>query len=255
MKSMLPAGPSSPSTLMMPTVRTTSAVVQSRGPPVAYLIKVNGSEHAVAVDGDTPLLWVLRDVLGMTGTKFGGGMALCGACTVHVDGVATRSCITTIEAIGDTPVGKRIQRAWLDLEASSAAIASPARSCRPLPCSRTIPIRAMPTSTGRCQATSAAAGPTYASMKPSDEPHAPTPPDGRAEHAPRPHGFPGHGAGSGRLRSPRRLTTQPLARERRSGRRPPAQHRPAFARTTPRPLPRRTIAHRTRSSASAGMGS
>jgi len=90
-------------------------------------IKVNGVDCTVDVDGDTPLLWVLRDVLGMTGTKFGCGMALCGACTVHVDGVATRSCITpvdgigsseitTIEAIGATPVGAKIQRAWLDRE-------------------------------------------------------------------------------------------------------------------------------------------
>jgi isoquinoline 1-oxidoreductase alpha subunit len=90
-------------------------------------IKVNGLDRTVDVDDDTPLLWVLRDVLGMTGTKFGCGMGLCGACTVHVGGVATRSCITTldsigtseimtIEAIGTTPVGSRIQRAWLDQE-------------------------------------------------------------------------------------------------------------------------------------------
>src|SRR5258706_8664460 len=88
-------------------------------------IKINGVDRAVDVDGDTPLLWVLRDVLGMTGTKFGCGMALCGACTVHVDGVAVRSCITpvdsigkseitTIEAIGATAVGAKIQKAWLD---------------------------------------------------------------------------------------------------------------------------------------------
>jgi isoquinoline 1-oxidoreductase alpha subunit len=94
---------------------------------VAYTIKVNTVDHTVDVDGDTPLLWVLRDVLGMTGTKFGCGKALCGACTVLVDGDATRSCITaidgvgtaaitTIEAIGDTPSGKKIQKAWLDLE-------------------------------------------------------------------------------------------------------------------------------------------
>ena len=67
---------------------------------MAFTIKVNGKTHSVDVDGDTPLLWVLRDVLGMTGTKFGCGMALCGACTVHVDGVATRSCITPIDSIG-----------------------------------------------------------------------------------------------------------------------------------------------------------
>jgi isoquinoline 1-oxidoreductase alpha subunit len=94
---------------------------------MAYDIKVNGAVRNVDVDGDTPLLWVLRDVLGMTGTKFGCGAALCGACTVHIDGVATRSCvttidsvggsaITTIEAIGETPAGQAVQKAWLDLE-------------------------------------------------------------------------------------------------------------------------------------------
>ena len=92
-----------------------------------YDIKVNGAVRTVDVDGDTPLLWVLLDVLGMTGTKFGCGMALCGACTVHLDGVATRSCITpvgsianseitTIEAIGASAAGARIQKAWLELE-------------------------------------------------------------------------------------------------------------------------------------------
>jgi isoquinoline 1-oxidoreductase alpha subunit len=94
---------------------------------MAYKINVNGVVHAIDVDGDTPLLWVLRDVLGMTGTKFSCGMALCGACTVHMDGNPVRSCITTIdsvstaaittiEAVGNTPTGKRIQKAWLDLE-------------------------------------------------------------------------------------------------------------------------------------------
>ena len=71
---------------------------------MAFTIKVNGQTHSVDVDGDTPLLWVLRDVLGMTGTKFGCGMALCGACTVHVDGVATRSCITPIDSIGTSEI-------------------------------------------------------------------------------------------------------------------------------------------------------
>ena len=94
---------------------------------MATTIKINGVDRTVDVDGDTPLLWVLRDVLAMTGTKFGCGMALCGACTVHVDGVATRSCITpvdsigsseitTIEAIGATAGGAAIQKAWLDRE-------------------------------------------------------------------------------------------------------------------------------------------
>jgi isoquinoline 1-oxidoreductase alpha subunit len=90
-------------------------------------IEVNGRERSVAVDPETPLLWVLRDELGMTGTKFGCGIAQCGACTVHVDGVPTRSCrlpvgrlgtraVTTIEGIGATDAGARVQKAWLDLE-------------------------------------------------------------------------------------------------------------------------------------------
>jgi isoquinoline 1-oxidoreductase subunit alpha len=94
---------------------------------MAFTIKVNGAAHEVDVDGDIPLLWVLRDVLGMTGTKFGCGKALCGACTVHMNGTPIRSCITaiesvgdstitTIEAIGETPEGQKIQKAWLDLE-------------------------------------------------------------------------------------------------------------------------------------------
>jgi isoquinoline 1-oxidoreductase alpha subunit len=94
---------------------------------MAFKLNVNGTTHSVDVDGDTPLLWVLRDVLGMTGTKFGCGMALCGACTVHVDGAPARSCvtpldsldgaaITTIEAIGKTPTGAKVQKAWLDRE-------------------------------------------------------------------------------------------------------------------------------------------
>jgi isoquinoline 1-oxidoreductase alpha subunit len=94
---------------------------------MAFEIEVNGVKRAADVDGDTPLLWVLRDVFGMTGTKFGCGKALCGACTVHIDGDATRSCITpiesigaakvtTIEAIGATAAGAKIQQAWLDRE-------------------------------------------------------------------------------------------------------------------------------------------
>jgi isoquinoline 1-oxidoreductase subunit alpha len=90
-------------------------------------LRINGQLHSVEATGDTPLLWVLRDLLGLTGTKFGCGIAQCGACTVHVDGNAVRSCllpigsiqdraITTIEAIGDTPEGARIQKAWLGLE-------------------------------------------------------------------------------------------------------------------------------------------
>jgi isoquinoline 1-oxidoreductase alpha subunit len=94
---------------------------------MAFTVNINGSPRSVDVDGDIPLLWVLRDVLGMTGTKFGCGMALCGACTVHIDGTAVRSCITTIDSIGDskvttieaigaTPAGAKIQHAWLEHE-------------------------------------------------------------------------------------------------------------------------------------------
>jgi isoquinoline 1-oxidoreductase alpha subunit len=90
-------------------------------------LHINGETHAVDVPEDMPLLWVLRDVLKLTGTKFGCGVAQCGACTVHVDGQATRSCvlpvgsigdsaITTIETIGKTPNGAKVQKAWLDLE-------------------------------------------------------------------------------------------------------------------------------------------
>src|SRR5256885_14294672 len=90
-------------------------------------LKINGKSHRVDADPDMPLLWVLRDLLGMTGTKFGCGVALCGACTVHLDGSPRRSCVmpvsaavghavTTIEAIGATAAGKKIQQAWLDVE-------------------------------------------------------------------------------------------------------------------------------------------
>ena len=90
-------------------------------------LSINGTSHTVDVPGDMPLLWVLRDVIGLTGTKFGCGMALCGACTVQLDGRPIRSCvtpvaaagskqITTIEGIGATPGGKKVQQAWLDLD-------------------------------------------------------------------------------------------------------------------------------------------
>ena len=89
-------------------------------------LNINGKAVTVDVPPDTPLLWTLRDELGLTGTKFGCGMALCGACTVHLDGTATRSCVTpisaaegkkvtTIEGIGTTPVGRRVEAAWRSL--------------------------------------------------------------------------------------------------------------------------------------------
>jgi isoquinoline 1-oxidoreductase subunit alpha len=92
-----------------------------------FTLKVNGRAHTVDVDDDTPLLWVLRDEIGLKGTKFGCGAGLCGACTVHLNGAPTRSCsvpvsaaasatVTTIEGIGETPVGARLQKAWLDVD-------------------------------------------------------------------------------------------------------------------------------------------
>ena len=90
-------------------------------------ITINGAVESLDVPADMPLLWALRDVIGLTGTKFGCGIAQCGACTVHLDGTPVRSCqlpvgavgarkVTTIEAIADTPIGRRVQQAWLDRE-------------------------------------------------------------------------------------------------------------------------------------------
>ena len=90
-------------------------------------LKINGEDKTFYASDDVPLLWVLRDILGLTGTKFGCGIAQCGACTVHIDGNPVRSCllavgsignraVTTIEGIGETPAGAKVQKAWLDLE-------------------------------------------------------------------------------------------------------------------------------------------
>ena len=92
-----------------------------------FVLRVNGEQRSVDVPSDMPLLWVLRDVIGLTGTKFGCGVAQCGACTVHLNGQAVRSCVlpvgavgdkavTTIEAVGQTPSGQKIQKAWLDVD-------------------------------------------------------------------------------------------------------------------------------------------
>jgi isoquinoline 1-oxidoreductase subunit alpha len=90
-------------------------------------LSINGKTHSVDVAEETPLLWALRDVVGLTGTKFGCGVAMCGACTVHVDGQPTRSCVTpvaavagkkilTIEAMENDPVGRRVQSAWREID-------------------------------------------------------------------------------------------------------------------------------------------
>jgi len=100
------------------------------------ILRINGQEHELDVPDDMPLLWALRDVVGLTGTKFGCGVALCGACTVHLDGRPIRSCITpvasvvgksvtTIEAIGKTASGEKIQRAWLNVEVVQCGYCQP----------------------------------------------------------------------------------------------------------------------------------
>ncbi len=99
-------------------------------------LQINGQPHEVDAPADMPLLWVLRDIVGLTGTKFGCGIAQCGACTVHVDGKAVRSCmlpvsavgtraVTTIEGVGATPIGAKVQKAWLDLEVVQCGYCQP----------------------------------------------------------------------------------------------------------------------------------
>jgi isoquinoline 1-oxidoreductase alpha subunit len=96
-------------------------------PPQTWTLRINSEPMLFVAPADMPLLWVLRDILGLTGTKFGCGVAQCGACTVHLDGKPVRSCllpvsavgeraVTTIEGVGATPAGAKVQKAWLDLE-------------------------------------------------------------------------------------------------------------------------------------------
>ena len=104
---------------------------------MAYKLNVNGKDLTADVDPDTPLLWTLRDTLGITGPKFGCGVAQCGACTVHLDGKPIRSCvtpvssvaatakITTIEGVGADPVGKKVQAAWAELDVAQCGYCQP----------------------------------------------------------------------------------------------------------------------------------
>lgn len=101
-----------------------------------YTLHINGSDHRVEADPDTPLLWVLRDAMNLKGTKYGCGSGLCGACTVHVDGQPVRSCLTqisqlgtakimTIEGIGETVIGQRVQQAWLTVDVMQCGYCQP----------------------------------------------------------------------------------------------------------------------------------
>ena len=147
--------------------------------------RINGQEHELDVPDDMPLLWVLRDVVGLTGTKFGCGVALCGACTVHLDGRPIRSCITpvasvagkpitTIEAIGETAKRQKIQQAWLEHRSGAMRLlpVGPDHVGRGA-ASRAIRIRAMPRSMRPCRAISAVAAPIRASAPPSSRHRSP----------------------------------------------------------------------------------
>jgi isoquinoline 1-oxidoreductase alpha subunit len=103
---------------------------------MAYTLNVNGKALVADVDGDTPLLWTLRDSLGITGPKFGCGVAACGACTVHIDGKPMRSCqiptqavgaakIATIEGMAEHPIGKKVQAAWSELDVAQCGYCQP----------------------------------------------------------------------------------------------------------------------------------
>jgi isoquinoline 1-oxidoreductase subunit alpha len=101
-----------------------------------FSLHVNGKDHSVDVDEDTPLLWVLRDAMNLKGSKYGCGEGLCGACTVHIDGVPVHSCripvaslgtskVITIEGIGATPIGARLQAAWLKVDVMQCGYCQP----------------------------------------------------------------------------------------------------------------------------------
>ncbi|MEA3067532.1 MAG: isoquinoline 1-oxidoreductase subunit alpha [Sphingomonadales bacterium] len=113
-----------------------SALPQQQPGPGPVTLNINGQLRTVKVPADMPLLWVLRDVLGLTGTKYGCGIAQCGACTVHIDGQPVRSCVlpvsaigakrvTTIESLSESAVGAKVQKAWLDLEVVQCGYCQP----------------------------------------------------------------------------------------------------------------------------------
>ena len=144
-------------------------------------LKINGEDKTFDAPDDMPLLWVLRDVLGMTGTKFGCGIAQCGACTVHIDGNPVRSCllpvgavggkaVTTIEGIGSTPAGAKVQKAWLDLEVIQCGYCQSGQIMSAAALFAGTPHPDIPISTPRWPATSAAAAPTCASARRSNAP-------------------------------------------------------------------------------------
>ena len=142
-------------------------------------LRINGEDRSVEAPDDMPLLWVLRDIIGLTGTKYGCGMALCGACTVHLDGKPTRSCvlpisavrnrpITTIEGVGATPAGARIQKAWLDLEVVQCGYCQSGQIMSASALLAESPTQTMPTSTPRWPGISAVAARTFGSETPSN---------------------------------------------------------------------------------------
>jgi len=148
-------------------------------------LTVNGKPFTVDVPGDMPLLWVLRDVIGLTGTKFGCGIAACGACTVHLDGQPIRSCVTpvraiagyrvtTVEGIGNTPAGKKVQDAWVALDVPQCGYCQSGQIMSASALLAKNPGLTTATSTPRCRATSAAVGPTAGFVPPSSRRRADT---------------------------------------------------------------------------------
>jgi isoquinoline 1-oxidoreductase alpha subunit len=143
-------------------------------------LTVNATDHQVDVEPEMPLLWVLRDELGITGPKYGCGIAQCGACTVHVDGAAVRSCsmpvgavkgpVTTIEGLGRPEALHAVQKAWIDHQVAQCGYCQSGQMMAAAAFLSSQPNPATSRSTRRCQATCAAAAPTRASVRPSRPP-------------------------------------------------------------------------------------